>query len=326
MLHNDTASAEAFSKLCKSIEKNKKSNVMVSAYTPKFMDDYRFRIAYGLTDVVNNDTNPVADAKEIPFELSFLARFYGKDTIVDCDKNSYDKFQVIKLSRDFFDYMWSLIGFKCTPCIDLFFSHPGVEIKDLTLKELSELPEPRPMNVLYIPESSQCEDICNLGFSPALNGVDTIKYSYSRNSKFTSRNDFSFDSAPLVVLAEIVDTFSNYRQYRHYLVYIPERYICIMSAEEIRDDVNNFFITNGSIYKDVNHSCLIVSSGKPFPVIEADLKDSIYKNKSWVPFKTKIVDDEPSKINENVNIPIEEHYSDDWLYPDFDDYDDVDED
>jgi len=58
-------------------------------------------------------------------------------------------------------------------------------------------------------------------------------YQYTSTSKFTSRAEFTFDSASIVVIAEIVDNFVGYKGKHWYLVYVLGGYITIMSAEEM---------------------------------------------------------------------------------------------
>ena len=283
MLRNDDSVYAEFAKGSPAAEKSS-SNVAVSGYVGNLeKDGVRFRIAYGLDDVSGNLKLPVYKAKECSFELSFLAQYTGEDSEFDNENDSYGSFKVITLRQEFFKNFWDFTGLNKIPCVDIRTHFPGLEITDYNLKELASLQEPRPINVLYVSENGDDGDVSNIAFNPCLNSDLDSVYQYTRTSKFTSRAEFTFDSAPIVVIAEIVDNLVGYKGKHWYLVYVLGGYITIMSAEEIRDDANHYFISNGSLIRDANHSTVVVSSGIPLPVVEVDVESNLFKRSSYIP-------------------------------------------
>lgn len=283
MLRNDESTYAEFAKGSPTVNE-KDSKVNVSDYVGNLeKDGVRFRVAYGLGDISGNLKLPVYKAKGCPFEVSFLAQYVGEDSEFDNENDSYGSFKVITLRQEFFKNFWDFTGLNKIPCVDIRTQFPGLEITDYNLKELASLKEPRPVNVLYVSENGDDGDVSNIAFNPCLNSDMDAVYKYTRTSKFTSRAEFTFDSAPIVVIAEIVDNFVGYKGKHWYLVYVLGGYITIMSAEEIRDDANHYFISNGSLIRDANHSTVVVSSGIPLPVVEVDVESNLFKRSSYIP-------------------------------------------
>ena len=303
MLRNDDSVYAEFAKGSPAAEKLK-SKAAVSGYVGNLeKDGMRFRVAYNLDDVSGNLKLPVYKAEKCPFEVSFLAQYVGEESEFDNESDSYGSFKVITLREDFFKNFWNFIGLKKIPCVDIRTHFPGLEITDYTLKELASLQEPRPVNVLYVSENGVDGDVSNIAFNPCLNSDMDSVYKYTRTSKFTSRAEFTFDSAPIVVIAEIVDNLVGYKGKHWYLVYVLGGYLTIMSAEEIRDDANNYYISNGSLIRDANHSTVVVSSGKPLPVVEVDVESNLFKRSSHIPavadlWKRKPEEDSESPVGE----------------------------
>lgn len=285
MLKNDVASAESFVRLGNQMKLASKSGVMVSKVGCSMADDgFEFRLHYGLPDISGYAPNLEAFAKTIPFKLSFLAEFLDADSLVDTDMIGHDSHKVVTLDETWFRNFWRHTNYGKTPVMDLLYHKEGVTVSDLTMKELSELKEEnRPVNVIYFP-TEDGKGACNLAFAPSLNGDETSGYTYVRSSKYSSKADFTFDAAPIVILCEVVENVGHQRTGHDYLCYIPPRNICIMSADEILLSNNNFFVTNGSIYMDAAQTVVIVSSGKPFPILEVKTEASEQNGKStWVP-------------------------------------------
>ena len=276
MLRNDESTYAEFAKGSPTAEKSS-SNVSVSGYVGSLEEGVRFRVAYGLSDVSGNFKLPVYKAKKCSFEVSFLAQYTADESEMDCDTDNYGSFKVITLKEDFFKYFWTMIGLNKIPCIDIRRQHEGLEIHDYNLKELAMLNEPRPVNVVYVNEDADGGTVSNVGFNPCLNGNSDSVYRYVRATKFSSRAEFTFDSAPIIVIAELVDNLVGYKNKHWYLTYVLGGYITIMSAEEIRDDANHYFITNGSLLRDANHTTVVVSSGTPLPIIEVDVEENLFK-------------------------------------------------
>ena len=307
MLRNDESAYTEFAK-GNPVSDNNDSKVSVSSYVGSLDEGVRFRIAYGLDDVSGNLKLPVYKAKECSFELSFLAQYTGEDSEFDNENDSYGSFKVITLRQEFFKNFWDFTGLNKIPCVDIRTHFPGLEITDYNLKELASLQEPRPINILYVSENGDDGDVSNIAFNPCLNSDMDAVYKYTRTSKFTSRAEFTFDSAPIVVIAEIVDNFVGYKGKHWYLVYVLGGYITIMSAEEIRDDANHYFISNGSLIRDANHSTVVVSSGKPFPVVEVDVESNLFKRSSYI----SAVADLWKKNYEDSELPVGEGNTE-WL-------------
>ena len=310
MLRNDESVYAEFAK-GSPVSDNNDSKVSVSSYVGSLDEGVRFRIAYDLDDVSGNFKLPTYKAKKCPFELSFLAQYTGEDSEFDNENDSYGSFKVITFSEEFFKYFWGMIGLNKIPCLDIRHRHPGLEIHDYNLKELASLHEPRPVNVLYVSENGDDGDVSNVAFNPCLNSDMDSVYKYTRTSKFTSRAEFTFDSAPIVVFAEIVDNLVGYKGKHWYLVYVLGGYITIMSAEEIRDDANHYFISNGSLIRDANHSTVVVSSGKPLPVVEVDVESNLFKRSSYIPavadlWKRKPEEDSETPVGEGNTEWLEE--------------------
>ena len=202
MLRNDDSVYAEFAKGSPAAEKSS-SNVAVGGYVGNLeKDGVRFRVAYGLDDVSGNLKLPIYKAKACTFELSFLAQYIGEDSEFDNENDSYGSFKVITLREEFFKNFWDFTGLNKIPCVDIRTHFPGLEITDYNLKELASLQEPRPVNVLYVSENGDDGDVSNVAFNPCLNSDLDAVYKYTRTSKFTSRAEFTFDSAPVVVIAD----------------------------------------------------------------------------------------------------------------------------